>query len=429
MDLELTDEQRLIQETVRRFVDERVLPHAIENDQRHHLDVGVIEGMAELGLLGIVVPEDYGGAGLDFVSEALACEEIERGEAAFRTLISVHVGLNSLSLLRYGSEQQKQRYLVPQAKGDKLACFGLTEPGAGSDVAGLSTRAVRDGDQWVVNGQKVWTSFAHLAKWGLLVARSDPDQPKHRGLTYFIVDMKARGVEVRPLRQMTGDAEFNEVYFTDVRIPDSMRLGEVGYGWDVAVATLMNERVALGGGGGAGIETGAANPVEALMVLAGKLGRADDPVLRQKIAQLWIEAKVLRYTNQRSQANLKVGRMPGPEGSIGKLFQAEFNQRLQETVIETLGSYGMARFAKALRETSSGIPMREGAIVGAGHDADSAEVETADMIHAFLRSRANTIEGGTSEVMRNIIGERVLGLPKEPQVDRDVPWSQVRRSS
>ena len=186
MDFELTDEQRLIQETVRDFVDARVLPNAIENDINHHLDMGIIEGMAELGLLGIVIPEEYGGAGLDFVAEALSCEEIERGEAAFRTLISVHVGLNSLALLRYGSEEQKQRWLAPQARGEKLACFGLTEPAAGSDVASMKSTARREGDVYVLNGSKNWISYATVADHALVFAKTDPSA-KHKGISAFVL--------------------------------------------------------------------------------------------------------------------------------------------------------------------------------------------------------------------------------------------------
>src|SRR5438093_4918158 len=187
MDFELSDEQRLIQETVRTFVDERVLPNAIENDINHHLDLSVIEGMAELGLLGIVIPEEYGGAGLDFASEALACEEIERGEAAFRTLLSVHVGLNSLALLKYGSEEQKQRWLVPQARGEKIACFGLTEPAAGSDVAAMRSTARREGDVYGLNGQKNWISYANVADHALVFAKTDPSA-KHKGISAFVVE-------------------------------------------------------------------------------------------------------------------------------------------------------------------------------------------------------------------------------------------------
>src|SRR5881398_2685868 len=192
MDFDLTDEQRLIQDTVRNFVDERVLPNAVENDINHHLELSIIEGMAELGLLGIVIPEEYGGAGLDFVAEALSCEEIERGEAAFRTLISVHVGLNSLSLLKYGSEEQKQRWLTPQAKGEKLACFGLTEPGAGSDVASMRSTARREADSYVLNGQKNWISYATVADHALVFAKTDPEAG-HKGISAFVLEKGTRG--------------------------------------------------------------------------------------------------------------------------------------------------------------------------------------------------------------------------------------------
>src|ERR671933_230107 len=203
MDFELTDEQRLIQDTVRAFVDERVLPVAVQNDIEHKLDLDVIDGMAELGILGIVIPEQYGGAGLDFVSEALACEEIERGEAAFRTLISVHVGLNSLSLLRYASEEQKQRYLAPQARGEKLACFGLTEPGAGSDVASMRSTARREGDVYVVNGQKNWISYATVAEHQLVFAKTDP-AARHRGISAFIVEREWPGVSTADMENKLG---------------------------------------------------------------------------------------------------------------------------------------------------------------------------------------------------------------------------------
>src|SRR3989442_10451629 len=196
MDFEVSDEQRLLQDTVRRFVEDRILPNAVENDINHHLEVGAIEGMAELGILGIVIPEEYGGAGLDFVSEALACEEIERGEAAFRTLISVHVGLNSLALLKYASEEQKQRWLVPQAGGERLACFGLTEPGAGSDVASMRSTARRDGDVYVLNGQKNWISYATVADHALVFAKTDP-AGKHKGISAFVVEKGMRGFTSR----------------------------------------------------------------------------------------------------------------------------------------------------------------------------------------------------------------------------------------
>src|ERR671934_419301 len=217
MDFELTDEQRLLQETVGRFVDERILPNAIANDIAHRLDLEAIEGMAELGLLGIVIPEEYGGAGLDFVCEALACEEIERGEAAFRTLISVHVGLNSLPLLRYASEEQKQRWLVPQARGEKLACFGLTEPAAGSDVAAMKTTARRDGDVYVLNGSKNWISYADVADHALVFAKTDPSA-KHKGISAFVVEKGTRGLSSRDTEHKLGvwAGSTGELFFEDV---------------------------------------------------------------------------------------------------------------------------------------------------------------------------------------------------------------------
>src|SRR3712207_4156255 len=227
MDFELTDEQRLTQETVRAFVEERVLPNAVENDLAHRLDREVIDGMAELGLLGIVIPEEYGGSGLDFVSEALACEEIERGEAAFRTLVSVHVGLNSLALLRYGSEEQKQRYLAPQARGEKLACFGLTEPGAGSDVASMRSTARRDGDVYVLNGQKNWISYASVADHQLVFAKTDPGA-KHKGISAFIVERGWPGVTTRDTENKLGvwAGSTGELFFENVEVPAENLVGE-----------------------------------------------------------------------------------------------------------------------------------------------------------------------------------------------------------
>ncbi len=249
MDLELTAEQRLIQETVRDFVDERVLPVAVENDIHHKLDMSLIEGMAELGILGIVIPEEYGGAGLDYVSEALACEEIERGEAAFRTLISVHVGLNSSSLLRYGSEDLKQRYLVPQAKGEKLGCFGLTEPGAGSDVAAMRTSARREGDTWVLNGQKNWISYASVADHQLVVAKTDPSAG-HKGMSAFIVERTWPGVTTADTEHKLGvwAGSTGELFFENVEIPAENMLGEEGQGFEIAMHSLDQGRFTVAAG-------------------------------------------------------------------------------------------------------------------------------------------------------------------------------------
>src|SRR5438309_834299 len=236
MDFELTDEQRLLQDTVRRFVDERILPNAVENDIDHHLDMDAIEGMAELGVLGIVIPEEYGGAGLDFICEALACEEIERGEAAFRTLVSVHVGLNSLSLLKYASEEQKQRWLVPQAKGEKIACFGLTEPAAGSDVASMRTTARREGDAYVVNGQKNWISYASVADHALVFAKTDP-QAKHKGISAFVLEKGMKGFTTVDTENKLGiwAGSTGELFFENVEVPAENLIGEEGQGFELAI--------------------------------------------------------------------------------------------------------------------------------------------------------------------------------------------------
>src|SRR5216110_3083559 len=249
MDFELSDEQRLLQETVRRFVDDRILPNAIENDIDHHLDLGAIEGMAELGILGIVVPEEYGGAGLDFVSEALACEEIERGEAAFRTLISVHVGLNSLALLRYASEDQKQRWLVPQARGEKLACFGLTEPAAGSDVAAMKTTARREGDVYVLNGSKNWISYAAVADHALVFAKTDPGA-KHKGISAFVLEQGMPGFTAAETEHKLGvwAGSTGELFFENVEVPAENLIGEEGQGFEIAMYSLDQGRFTVAAG-------------------------------------------------------------------------------------------------------------------------------------------------------------------------------------
>ena len=287
----------------------------------------------------------------------------------------------------------------------------FSEPGAGSDVASLATRAERDGDEWVINGQKVWTTQAHVAKWGLLLTRTDTEAPKHRGLTYFIVDMHAPGVEVRPLRQLTGDAEFNEVYFTGVRIPDSDRLGEVGDGWRVALTTLMNERVTVGA---MGKERRGQGDIRFAVELWQERG-LDDPVQRDHLARLWIEGEVLRITNLRAQARRAQAGDPGPEGAILKLMVGTFQQRLFTFILHLLGPEGMLISDYEMRR-----PATQGETFGSDGNVDHQK--------AFLAVRGTTIGGGTTEIGRNILGERVLGLPAEPRVDKDVPWSKVPRS-
>jgi alkylation response protein AidB-like acyl-CoA dehydrogenase len=324
------------------------------------------------------------------------------------------VGMAGPTLIAYGTEEQQDRLLRPNFTCEEIWCQMFSEPGAGSDVAAAATRAVRDGDEWVVNGQKVWTSMAHVARWGLLLARTDPDVPKHKGLSYFYIDMHAPGVEVRPLRQMTGEAEFNEIFFTDARIPDRQRIGEIGDGWAVAIATLMNERVMLGRVGKLSGHDGGV--VRHALRLWRERDPADrDPVVRDELARLWIESEIVRLTMLRAERKRDQG-TPGPEGSIGRLMVSEHQQRVFEFVTNLLGAEGML---------ISDYEMRRPEVIG---EVALGPDEKVDLQKAFLSTRGSTIGGGTTEISRNILGERVLGLPKEPVVDRGLPWSRSHSS-
>ncbi|HZQ26889.1 MAG TPA: acyl-CoA dehydrogenase family protein [Acidimicrobiales bacterium] len=387
-----------------RLVAERVDQLLREHDPKSTDSRTFLGAQFDLGLAWVHFPEGSGGLGLAPRLQRIAAERIAAAGGPnpyYRNPIGY--GMGAPTVVTHGSEEQKARYLRPLFTGEEIWCQLFSEPGAGSDVASLSARAVRDGDEWVVNGQKVWTTLAHLSRWGMLVARTDPEQPKHKGLTYFVVDMHAPGVEVKPLRQITGEAEFNEVFFTDVRIPDAERLGEVGEGWRVSLTTLMNERVSIGGA----VAPQGSGPIAEAVNLWRK--REDkDAVSRDKLTQLWIEAEVNRLTNIRASQNRQKG-TPGPEGSTGKLAFAELNKRIYEFCIELMGPEGMlySTYEMVRPETAMG--------------SDSVQ-------KAFLRSRANSIEGGTSEIMRNILGERVLGLPGDVRTDKELPWTQVPRS-
>ena len=361
----------------------------------------------DLGLAWVYFPEGKGGLGASPKLQTLIDERLRAAGAPNNfARNAIGLGMGAPVVLTHGSEAQQQRYLRPLFTCEEIWCQLFSEPGAGSDVASLSTTATRDGDEWVVNGQKVWTTLAHLARFGMLVARTDPDQPKHKGMTYFVVDMHAPGVEVRPLRQMTGEAEFNEVYFTDVRIPDAERLGEEGEGWRVAMTTLMNERVALGAGSGAA-PRGSGAIGEAVRLWKEREDK--NPVLRDRLMQLWIESECARLTNMRAAQTRQAG-VPGPEGSTGKLHGAELNKKIYELCIDIMGPAGQLY-------TSYEMVRPEGLVM-----------MSSDVPKSFLRSRANSIEGGTSEVMRNILGERVLGLPGDVRVDKDLPWREVPRN-
>jgi alkylation response protein AidB-like acyl-CoA dehydrogenase len=325
----------------------------------------------------------------------------------------IGIGMGGPTVMAWGTEEMKHRLLKPLACNQEIWCQLFSEPGAGSDVAGLATRAVRDGDEWVVNGQKVWTTLAHMSRWGMLLCRTNPEVPKHTGLSYFVVDMHQPGVEVRPLVQITGDAEFNEVFFNEAKVRHDWMLGREGDGWKVAITTLMNERVSLSGAGSIGGDAVGGSPVGRLLETAKG---TTDPRQRQQLAQAYIESRLIRLNNERAAAKRKSGGEAGPEGSITKLMQAEFNQRLQNLAVELEGAGAIAWEGASLSKAQR---------VGRGPQVD-ADAVTA---FGFLRAQANTIEGGTSDVMRNILGERVLGLPKEPDNSRELPWSAVPRSA
>ncbi|HXT91535.1 MAG TPA: acyl-CoA dehydrogenase family protein [Trebonia sp.] len=359
----------------------------------------------DAGLAWVHFPKGKGGLG---VSRALQPEVDERLAAAGaphgRNTNPLGYSMGAPVVLAWGTEEQQHRYLRPLFLGEELWCQLFSEPGSGSDLAAAACRAVRDGDHWIINGQKVWNSMAQISDLGMLLARTDPDVPKHAGLSYFVLDMHLPGVEVRPLRQMTGDAEFNEVYLTDVRIPDSVRLGDVGAGWKVGMSTLMNERVMFGG------RAMSSGPVD-LAVELYKQVKPADPELRTRLVKLWIKARAEALSNVRAAENIAKG-VPGPEGSIGKIGFAETNQEGYNLCLDILGdesmlydTYEMTQLTAAERRQAPVDPRR-----------------------AFLRARANSIEGGTSEIMRNILAERVLGLPPDFRVDKDKPWSQVPRS-
>ena len=365
----------------------------------------------DLGLAWVQFPEGAGGLGLNpkyqlIITETLRNEGISQQNRLANIL---GIGMGAPTIIEYGTQEQIQTYLRPMFTTEEIWCQLFSEPGSGSDLASLSTKAVDDGDGFIVNGQKVWTTLGHLAKWGLIVTRTDPDVPKHRGLTFFIVDMESEGVDVRPLRQITGEAEFNEVYFTDVKIPKENILGSLGDGWRVSLAILMNERVAIGGNVR---ERGSGAPGHLVQLWNDK--DLDDPVSRDKLIKLWIEQEAVRLTNVRAFENREKG-TPGPEGSTSKLYEAEINKASYEFGMEMLGNDALL-FPRGYTLTQPEL------------NFENETFGFTDTQSLFLRSRANSIEGGTSEIMRNIIAERVLGLPGEPKLDKDKAWKDIPRS-
>jgi alkylation response protein AidB-like acyl-CoA dehydrogenase len=362
----------------------------------------------DAGLAWVHYPQGLGGQELSRTLQAAVDAQFAAAGAPDNQPLRIGIGLGMAAptILAYGTQEQKERWLRPLWTGEEVWCQLFSEPGAGSDLAGLAARAVRDeaGERWLVTGQKVWTSMAHAARWGLLLARTDPDVPKHAGLTYFGCDMSDPGVEVRPLRQLTGEAEFNEVFLAEAAVRDADRIGAVGEGWKVAQATLMNERVAIGGG---------AMPREGGMVGLAAAAWRDHPQrrtpgLHDRLLRLWADAEVARLAGARLRQQLAAGQ-PGPEGSAAKIVFARLNQDLSAWELEFAGADGLRYDDWTLRrpETVSFFGRGPG--------------------YRYLRARGNSIEGGTSEILRNIIAERVLGLPTEPRTDTSVPWKDLPR--
>ena len=355
------------------------------------------------GLVAPMWPVAYGGLGV----AGPQARAIDSVLAPFNLGRLNPLGLNlaAPALFAHGTEDQRRRYLPPIVRNEEIWCQLFSEPGAGSDLASLATRAERDGDEWIVTGQKVWTTWAHLADFGVLLARTDPGVTKRKGITYFLVDLHQAGVEVRPLPHITGEIDFNEVYLDGARVPDGQRVGEVGDGWRVANATLSGERQMVSGSGSGGVDRIGGSGTERLIRRARETARWDDPVVRQELMRVHSEERIRGWTNQRVRAGLKAGRPPGPEGSIGKVHQGDLNQRIQLLATDLLGPAATAWESDATTYTDS-LPYE---------------------VKGMLRSRANTIEGGTTEVNKNIVAERVLGLPREPDPWHDAPWRDVPR--
>ncbi len=350
--------------------------------------------LVDEGWAGITWPKAHGGRGGTAMESVIWAQEANQFGVAVNTFAQ-GIGMAGPTILRHGTDEQKARYLRPMLRADEVWCQLFSEPDAGSDLANITTRAVRDGDEWVVTGQKVWTSGAAESDWGILLARTDPSLPKHRGITYFLVDMTSPGFDIRPLRQMTGTEHFSEVFMDEVRIPHENVLDDVNNGWACAITTLSNERGLIAGGN-------KSSDVGVLIELARRRGRSDDPVLRQALADCWIRQQIQRYHGFRLQTALSKGVPPGPETSVMKLFAAEYLKLLGNAALSMLGP--------------------EGALLSPDSPAGQ------DWQQRFLFAPAIRIAGGSNEVQRNIMGERVLGLPREPQMDRDVPFRDLGRT-
>jgi alkylation response protein AidB-like acyl-CoA dehydrogenase len=390
MDLKPTPQEQQFREELRAWLQANVPPKfegdtSTEEGRRAEFEYlrAWQQKVYEGGWAGISWPKEYGGRGATVIEQVIFQEEFALAGAP-GLINALGLAIIGPTIIAAGTEAQKQRYIEKILSAEEIWCQGFSEPNAGSDVAALGSKAVLDGDHFVVNGQKIWTSYAHYSDWILLLVRTDPDAPKHKGITALLVDMKSPGVTVRPLRQITGEADFNEVFFDNVRVPVENVLGEVNKGWQTAITTLMNERANLGGG----MYIRFKRQLETLIARArethvnGKVA-AHDPIARQKLAQIYVDLEVFRHNANRALSKMSKSKIPGPEGSILKIYWSEMNQRMQQAAMEILGP------AAQLQSFDDG-----------------------EWVYEYLRTRANTIEAGTSEILRNIVAERVLGLPK-----------------
>jgi alkylation response protein AidB-like acyl-CoA dehydrogenase len=392
-------------ETASTYVERQAIELVSRHDPRSMSRRAFLGAWYDAGLTWVHFPKGLGGLGVPRGLQASA--DVVLHDAGGKHPFSwnpIGYGMAAPTIIEHARPDLARELLRPLASCDHIWCQLFSEPGAGSDLAGLATTAVRVADDWVVSGQKVWTSGAHVARYALLLARTNPDVPKHQGLTYFILDMHVPGVDVRPLRQITGHSEFNEVFLSDVRIPDTHRLGPIGDGWRVAMTTLMNERSAIGGGSSV---RGSGSIADAMLLWRQRPDKHTF-VLRDRLARLWTRAEVQRITGQRARATSKIG-SPGPEGAISKLVSAELNQAVYEFCMDLLGVEATLHEDYGAIES---LPRRDANV---------------SIQHSFLRSRANTIEGGTSEVLRNILGERILGLPGDLRADSGKPWKEIPR--
>ncbi len=413
MDLAYPPEAATFRVRMREFLAEHLPPDwrgigALDHDEARIFTQSWRAALHANGLLALNWPKEYGGAGLTPLESVVLAEEFARaGVPAGGPNDGFGIAMLGNTLLRWGTEEQKLHYLPRILSGEDRWCQGYSEPSAGSDLGNLGCRAVLDGDEWVINGQKIWTSAGHLANHIFVLARTAPDAAKHRGITFLLVDMRQPGVEVRPIRMMSGESEFNEVFFTDARCPKGNVVGEVIGGWAVAMTLLGNER----GAGAAVTGIGFRRELDKLVALAVERGLTADPLVRQRLARAHTKVEIMRYSGYRTLTGFLHGRPPGADGSIGKLFWSEYHKESTELALDLLGA-------------DATVPVGQAPHTAFGVDAAGSPNDTANWVGVFLNARAGTIYAGTSQVQRGIVGEQILGLPKEPRADSG-PWNEI----